>query len=428
MSFHLLRFPHLILENGGGAFLILFFIILNLLALPLIIAEKILDNKLDKIDLKSLLNIKKTSRAFHLDKSFFFLWYGLRILVLVCFLWLFLFLSGQAAHYLFYYLKTMVTSSILTSDLGIAPNINMSLFGASLWTTLSFIVFLKYREPFFKWSNQWALPSCFTILFILFLKIILSVQDYNALKNLFYPDFSALNSQSLSQLVGHATASLFVGLGFYKLLKVEAKVDLVEIFINAIIQALCLAVLIGVMALPMIDQVSETAFGSNWIFTILPRWLSYGKHGYYFCALFFLSICYVSFHVSVLIWRILNHNVLLSLNLSSNQKLRWISNISFLIISAVVVYFMQRNFSGWSGQSLLLTIDNIIVVLCLPVISLMLLWIVFRYSRKSEQSLVFEQQQLFYHNRYFFKIWRVVALGFVPFIIILGWLLILLEN
>lgn len=423
LSFHLLRFPHLILENGGGAFLILFFIVLNLLALPLIICERILDTKLGQIDLNSLLKITKSGKKRSFESILFFLWYGIRIFILVCFLLLFLFLSGRAAHYVLYYLGFMFSKTGAASDLAVTPVVDMSWLGSFFWVLFSFLVFFRYRTPFLKWSNRWGLPCCFAILFVLFMKIILSVRDYEALKILFYPDFSALNRHSLVDMIGHAMACLFVGLGFYRMLKVNARTDFIEIFINAVIQALTLAVLIGVMALPMIDQVSETAFGSNWIFTILPRWLSYGTHGYYYCGLFFLAISYVSFHVCVTIWRVLNHNILIVLNLGKKPKVRWIGNFLFIFFGSTLVFSMQNSLGGWAGQSLLLSMDHMVIDFGLPVIALLLIWLVFRYTKKSEQSFVFEQQQLFYHNRFFFRIWQVISLVVVPGVIALSWLL-----
>ena len=55
---HLLRLPHLVLENGGGAFFILFIVLVHILALPLILAEVALLRSRSKMSLHELMVLK----------------------------------------------------------------------------------------------------------------------------------------------------------------------------------------------------------------------------------------------------------------------------------------------------------------------------------------------------------------------------------
>lgn len=422
LSFHFLRFPHLIIENGGGAFLILFFIVLNALALPLMISERVLDDKLAEIDLKSLISIHKFEGSRRVDQFLVRGWYGFRLLFLVFFLWFFLYLAGSSVVYFFYFFSFLSDSRVNTTDLPSTPDLELGLVGSLLITALSFFVYRNARNFFFQFSNQWILPMVFCILLFLFLKVIIGVQDFQALKILFYPDFSALNRNSAISLVGHSMVCLFIGFGFYQNLKDTSEDnDPIEIFIHALIQTLCLAVVIGIMALPMIQQVSETAFGFNWVFSILPRWLSYGKFGTYYCCVFFLAIFLLGFHISVILLDLLG-NIKNHLVPPKDQwKFPKLIDALFVALSGGMVFLLQRSTRGWSGQSFLLWLDYTFINVFLPALGLIMIWVVFRYTKPSEQIKVFEYQKVFYHNRVFFKIWRFFSVIIVPLMVLSAW-------
>ena len=428
VSLHLLRFPHLILENGGGAFLILFFLVLNFLALPLLVTEKILDNKLREIDIRSLIHIKKPKGLGALDRLFVLTWFGLRIFVQLIFLWFFLYLSSTSLLYLFYFMGNGVGLATNVVDSPSIPDVSMGFVGALLWSLGSFAVFLKWRQGFIINFTKWILPFCFVILLFLFLKVILSVNDFEGLKALFYPDFSALTTKSLQLAIGHSLACLFIGVGFYnRLARKESEIDSIELFIRAIVQTIALAMLIGVMALPMIQQVSETPFGSNWIFEILPRWLSYGSYGNYYCSLFFLMMSFIGFYISILLFDIISKNLKLPELLKNSSASKNTMSVFIVVTNALVILLFQKSLQGWSGQSLLLSVDHIVVDLVMPLIALIILWVVFRYTKKRERMTVFSHQQVFFHNRFFFQIWEKTALVLVPFLIILSWVLRLFD-
>ncbi len=413
--FHLLRFPHLILENGGGAFLLIFLIVLNGALFPLLITERILDKKLEAIDLKSLIRIKKGGQRSIWSIPLTFVWYGLRLVVLLSFLWFFLYLSGTACLYFFYLLKYWLNLSSQASDLPQMPQLDIGLVGGLIWSALVYVTFVFRKRFFFIWFTRWILPGCFLILLFLFLKIIFSLQNYEALKVLLYPDFASLTARSLLDAIGHGLACLFVGVGLYSHLKTEeSKLDSISFFINLIISALFLALIIGVMALPLIHQVSDLPFGASWIFSILPRWLTYTEYGTYYCALFFLGIIILGFFASVLLLDLISQNAKRIYGPIKKPLFLKIFNLIFVVANGAMVFFLQQNLQGWSGQSLLLKLDYILIDLGLPLLAILTIWFVFRYTDKNERSQVFAHQQIFFHSRYFFKFWNWTTLYLIP--------------
>ncbi len=421
---HLLRFPHLLLEQGGGAFLILFFVVLNSFAFPMLIVERVLDRKLKDIDIGSLIYISKSSRRSLIDRIFVFFWFTLRGLLLFSFLWFFLYLGSSSAVYLIYYLKSALHLDPVYADIPAVPDLEFSLLGAVVWAGGSYMVFARAGHRVFSLFPKWILPFFFTVLFVLLLKIVVRVNDTEGFKILFYPDFSALTPHSLISVIGHSLVCLFVGFGFYKpLFRANLKMDPIELFIRAALMALVLCVFIGLMALPMIEQVRETPFGSNWIFEILPRWLSYGNYGNYYCSLFFLSLSVITFYVGLMLFGAIQENRRLLYRFRKNKKWKVYGNLVLVWINAAIILVLQKALQGWTGQSLLITMDTILVNGVLPLFALMMIWVMFRHTSRSERLAVFGHQQVFFHNKFFFQIWEWLTLLGLPFLVLLGWAL-----
>ncbi len=421
--FHLLRFPHLILENGGGAFMLLFLIVLNGAIFPLLITERILDNKLKSIDLRSLIWIKKGGKSSLWDRPLIFIWYILRLVVLLFFLWFFLYLSGTSILYFLFFFKYLFAPEQV-SDLSSMPQLNLGFLGGLLWSVGVFFVYLKSKKKFFPLFNQWILPGCFLILLFLFFKIILSLQNFEALKVLFYPDFLSLKPSSYLDAIGHGLGCLFIGVGLYRYLIIdESKLDSISVFIHLVITTLVLALITGVMALPLIHQVSDLPFGSSWVFSVLPRWLSYTEYGLYYCALFYAGIGVLSFYFSVLLIDLISGSSKMIYAAPKKSLQLNFTNFIFVLTNGLMVYILQNNLQGWSGQSLLLKLDFLLINIGLPSLAVMTIWFVFRYTSQGERSQVFSYQQIFFHSRYFFKAWSLVTLYTIPPFILFSFLL-----
>ncbi len=419
LIFHLIRFPHLILENGGGAFLILFFLVINLVGLPLLIAEKALDSKLSSMSLMKWVQLFPAPLFPAANKFLWALWWGLRLLILTCLLWFFLYLSGVSLLYLSFFIGFILGFTYNIIDIPSFPNMEMGIWGSILWVAFTFAVFYFAGKGFYNFVQKWILPFSFSIFFLIFMKIILSVNDYDGLKILFYPDFLALNSQSLQLAVGHALICLFVGLGLYQnsFLKNEDK-DPIELFIRVVVLNLFLAVLVGVVALPMIEQASEVPVGSRWLFEVLPRWLSYGEFSSYYCLLYFLGLLVLSFYICLILIRLIADNFQRVYSLTSTNRI--ITQLFSIIVSGGLIFYLQKRLFGWTGQGLFVEIDSLIVDWLMPLLSLLILWFVWNYVSLQEQRDVFNKQQVFFHSHVFFEFWRKTSFWFVPVIILLA--------
>jgi NSS family neurotransmitter:Na+ symporter len=419
---HLLRFPYLILENGGGAYLILFFLTLNLVALPLLIAEKVLDNRFNQIDLPNLIRVRKGEGWPWLENFFAYSWFSLRALILIGLLIFFLYLGSSSFVYMLYFFKSLFQPSLEMSDLPHVPELQLSWVGPVVWCLGVFLIWARYFKLTRSFFVDWLLPFSFCSLFVIFLKIIFLVEDFEGLKILFYPDFAALSSRSLLTAIGHSLACLFIGVGLYDSILVGKKsVDSIEVFIRATLLSVSLAIMVGVMALPMIEQVRESPFGVQWLFQILPRWLSYGEFGAYYCGLFFFSLAVLSFYIGLYLLAVAVENIKLIYRKGLPPAYRLGFSLFSALFCAGMIITLQGRLQGWTGQSFLFDLDRISFDFIFPLLALMMIGLVFRYTRKGERKAVFSEQQIFYHDRYFFLFWENASLPFISFLILLAW-------
>jgi neurotransmitter:Na+ symporter, NSS family len=425
----LIRSPYLILENGGGAFLILFFISLHLIFFPLLVAEKVLDQKLKNIDLTSLIYIKNFPRKIRIDSLFVIAWFSLRFVIIFSLLWFFLYLGSNSIIYALEYLKINFGISNWSKDYVIFNNLDNPYWGIPLFCGIVFYIFSRIKKPFFNISVRYFLPFILSLFALLFFKTILSIESYSGIKILLYPDFSALNSSSLISIIGHGLSSLFIGIGFYdhSIFK-KLKKDPIDIFIHIILQTLVLSFFVGLMVLPLIEQVGEIPYGAHFIFDILPRWLAYGQFGQYYNLLYFLSLSYLCLYLSVFLSHLLNKNASLLYAKITKKNIKFFFNIAFVILNIGVVFLLQIKMGSWQAQSFLLKIDNILINVLMPILALLMIWFVFRYTLPQERVEVFSKQQVFFHNRVFFNLWQKLSLLLVPTLIIVSWCLMILGD
>lgn len=399
--------------------MILFFLVINLVGLPLLIAENALDRKLSSISLIKWVQLFPGPFSPAVNKFLWALWWGVRLFILICLLWFFLYLSGVSLLYMFFFSGSILGFRYNVTDIPPFPNMEMGLWGSVLWVAFIFFVFGFARKGFCIWVQKWMLPFSFSIFFLIFMKIILSVNDYDGLKILFYPDFLALNLESLQLAIGHALICLFVGLGLYQnsFQKSEVK-DPIELFIRVVVLNLFLAVLVGVVALPMIEQASEVPVGSRWLFEVLPRWLSYGEFSNYYCLLYFFGLLLISFYISLSLIQLVTYNFQRVYSLTSSKRI-FIQLLS-TCISGGLIFSLQKRLFGWTGQGLFVQIDSLLVDWMMPLLSLLVLWFVWNYVSRQEQRDVFNQQQVFFHNHIFFEFWRKTSFYVIPALILLA--------
>lgn len=420
---HLYRFPHLILENGGGAFFILYFLALHWVAFPLLVAEQVLFQKLSRNSIHEIAFLNRKGPAYrHLTSTVHWLFFFLRTLLLFFLGLFFLYIGAISVQYMLYFASfALGWSQNIINDLSF-PEMGLSLWGSSIWVLVVFALIRFWSRPWSLIFTRVLLPIGFGLLLFLFLRVIIATQSYEGFKLLLYPDFSNLTVRSLLSAISHALISVWVGVGLYRSpLFDRLKTDPIQLYVRSLVQAFILSLVIGAMAVPMIEAVSGMPLGAGWLFEILPRWLAYGSYGLYYCMLFFLALSCISLYASIQILLLLDQSVTPGLS----EKYLWFRRVFYFLALSFSVYHAQLSLRGWNGQLLLLRYDFVLLDLIVPFIGLLILILALLLTRSSDRRAVFSQQKVFYHNDVFFKIWSWAVHFVTPLAIVMAWLLVI---
>ncbi|MCJ8276945.1 MAG: hypothetical protein HRT44_05160 [Bdellovibrionales bacterium] len=419
---HLMRLPHLVMNHGGGAFLILFIILIHLVSLPVILSEIALGRSRLKTSLKDHLRVKKASGSQKSLRLFVRGFALLQITLLFSFAVFFIYMTGLSFLHIFQFAALSIDVSFVGLELKSYPPLSMSLSGLLGLLSLAYAVGKWRFKVFLSLSTRWLLPFSISIFLVVFIKILFSMSDYAGLRTLFYPDFSHLNSQTLFFAIGQALIGLFVGLSFFNQpLLLDPKKDPIRIVINLVIQSIIISLFIVGLALPALEQNTATPFGAGWVFTILPRWLSYGEFGYYYCFLFYIALFYIFFFLLVMVLK--KGSELLQGFWEKPYNLEFMTSAVFSFVSCGTYVFYQQPFKAWWGQGLFVKADFFVVNILLPLTCVGVVAMMFFQTTKEERKSLFKHQQVFYHSSYFFKFWQWTARYLVPGLVLISLIL-----
>ncbi|MCB0378387.1 MAG: hypothetical protein KDD33_07835, partial [Bdellovibrionales bacterium] len=412
---NLWRLPHLVLENGGGAFLLLLFIMLHLVGLPLILAEVSLARVLRGSSLRRLYALKRAEGVsrfqFQSARVFIFL----QTLLLFLLLTFLIHISTESLVYAYHYLAMASDWFHPSPHEAFQPHFYHRLL--AILVSLVFIYGMaRLQSPF--WQRQFTeklLPFVFALLLLIFLKRLFYVTNMEAIKGLFYPDFNSLRASAFLEALGHSLLLLVITLGIYRFSVFNRKiVDPVQLSVQVVLQVMACSLLTGTMAIPMLSEVNESPFGMSWIFEVLPRWLSYGDFGNYYCLLFFSSFFVMLIYLSVILLRTFQklskdfHRLQVASSLVSPLVLAFIVDLGFYL------EMNKDNWQGWWGQGWLNSLEIVYIQFAMPAMALVFIWFLFSFTNEKERQLVFTRQQIFYHSRVFFKSWQVILKFVIP--------------
>ena len=405
--FHFWRFPHLVTANGGGAFLILFVLSLFIIGLPLFIAEMALGKKVS-VHSHPFVRVYNFIQWF-LSQSFF--------------LYLF-FVCGLAIIYFFHFLMRMWNAEPLATVFSFYPSLPFRLSVAGGLIVLLALSLRESLEQSFEKIIRFFTPICIIIFTIILFRIFSVGGRWEGLKTLFYPDFFQLTPSALVQAIGHSLVTLFFGVGWLKRMSSQSgEYDLVELGIQACFISIFLGVFSGLMALPMMEQLSETPFGADWLFSILPRWMLYGRFGNYYCSLFFAALALISFFLLRLAAKVSIENLrgYPKFYFGSLYKTFFIANALFAVALSLLIH--QKDRAGWFGPRFLFEVDHFFIDILVPLEALLLLGMLFSVTTYGERTGVFAKQKVFYHMEYFYRLWRLSCRWLIPLVILGAWLL-----
>lgn len=367
---NLWRFPFVTVENGGGAFVLLYVGFVLIVGLPVLIGELMLG----KIARRgSIAAFRRLESDDEIGEGLPGTFGAGSFAALSCLLVLayYAVVSGWVLHFLMQFAFGGILSSgenIDSSMRLLKDNGLLQLALASVHILISLVIVVKgVQEGIEKWVGN-IMPVFVVLLGILVVKSLATGQATEALRFQFYPDFTKLTWHSPLHALGHAFFSLSVGMGtmmaFGSYLKPEAHIPSAG-FRVAILDTV-ISLFAGLLIFPTIMGMSLGTSGPEMLFRALPRLLQGIDSGWFFGVAFFVCLYLGALGASIGLLEALVANVTEALKVT-REKAAWIVG-TVTVIGALIPALSSSLLSEVTiqGHSLFLFWDTIVVNGLLP--------------------------------------------------------------
>lgn len=426
---NLWRFPYIVGENGGGAFLLLYVFLCFTVGLSILTAELII-GRAARASLHKI-TVRLTGQT---QKPFY--WVGrLSLLISLVILAYYSVISGWVLYYL-----TQFGVSFFREDTGqYLASLNMSFLNengilqfmlASVHLLICAFILLYGKTRKFE-----KVLSYFLIIFALLISLLIYTSvsvdaTTNVLRFLFYPDFSKLNMTSLGHALGHVFFTLSLGMGVLVTLgsyfkdeehipTVAFRVTVIDTTISIFAVLIIFPVAFSLSDKPMTDP--------GLLFESLPRLFMKIYYGEYFGFVFFICLWLAAINASV--------GLLETLISNTSEKFRQTNRTwsAWMVVAVTLLITVFPAFSGtylkkfkFFNQSVIENIDSLLINYLLPIAVLGFIFVYFLFHKFSERQEAFVSVDKpasvsLYRN------WIWILKWFTPVIIILGLILQILA-
>lgn len=378
---NLWRFPYVTVENGGGAFVLLYVVFAIVVGLPLLIGELMLG----KLTRRSM--IRATERL-----SPKFVWFG-RLSVFCCLLGLsyYAVISGWVLHFVMQFSVRHLLTGYFEVDqtMGILRDnglLQVALTSVHLLITLM-IVLKGVQQGIEKWVGN-TMPVFCLLLLILVTKALSLATATDAMRFLLYPDFTQLKLSSALHALGHVLFSLSLGFGtmvtFGSYLNEETRIP--EAGFRVTVIDTLVSIFAGLLIFPLLIGATFSTTGPELLFQTLPRLLLDIDSGFFFGMAFFVCLYMAALGASIGLLESLVANVMDVFKISRTRA-TWVSGgaaFLFAILPALSTSVLHN--VNYAGHGLLEILDGILVNGLLPLVALGLAFGLARYLKDARTA------------------------------------------
>ncbi len=391
---NLWRFPFVVVDNGGGAFVLLYILLALMVGMPLLLAELMLGKITRRSGLAAIVRlVKDKDLSLHPiapeknPRRTLFYWAG-PLSVFTCLLVLsyYAVISGWVLHFLMQFIFEQVQDGRFDAErtmMVLRGNGLLQIALTSVHLLVSIIVVVKgVQEGIEKWVGN-MMPVFVLLLVVLVTKSLSLSTATSAMRFLFYPDFSKLTLGSGIQALGHVFFTLSVGLGtmitFGSYLNEHTHIPSAGFRITTMDTVISLFA--GLLIFPIVLGSTFHVAGPELLFQTIPKLLLNMEGGVFFGVAFFLCLYLASLGASI---GLLESIVANCMDFTSLDRTRasWISGLAALGIGILPALSASvfRNIK-FQGRSLLETMDGVLINGLLPLAALFLVIVISRRLR-----------------------------------------------
>jgi NSS family neurotransmitter:Na+ symporter len=379
---NLWRFPYVTVENGGGAFVLLYVLFALIVGLPLLIGELML-GKLTRRSViaackRVVVDPEVSSQPQSIEKGWVrhWIWVG-RFAVLSCLLILsyYAVISGWVLHFLLNFFVGHLTTGTfdVESSLNVLrDNGALQILLTSVHLLLTLIVVVKgVQEGMEKWVGN-MMPIFVVLLVVLVTKTLSLPTATEAMRFLFYPDFTSLKPWSALHALGHVFFTLSVGFGtmvtFGSYLNDQTRIPGAGFRVTMMDTVISLFA--GLLIFPLLIGASFSTTGPELLFQTLPRLLLDLDSGFFFGMAFFICLYLAALGASIGLLESLVAN-LLDFTALTRVQAAWLTGVTaFILAVGPALSTSVLKDVALSGRGLLEVLDGILVNGLLPIAGL----------------------------------------------------------
>lgn len=406
------RFSYVVAENGGGAFVFIFLILLFLVGLPILTIELIFGKVTGQsvvIGFRKLIKNKKWSWIGWLP---FFLCSSILIYYSI--------VSGWVLHFVLQFLR----ESLLFDDkpklmdfsaLSQQPFMQLALVSMHV-IIVSLMLMRKVRQDLEK-IIKWMSPLALLILIGLLYQLIQLPEREELLKFLFYPNFTELKNSSWLSALGHVFFSMSVGVGmmvtYGSYIKSEVHLPTFAFRISIIDAFVSLAAVTMVIGIAM--GLGTTDFKTpGLLFLVLPPYFMQLDFGVIWGFAFFLTLYLVSLLASIGLVEVLLSNLCGVFDIPRGKAVAYIF-FGATILCGLLLFL--NHFLNGSESSVFLFLDNLLIDYLLPIVGVTMAWFCRRILPRIDLRKTFINEELV-ESMSLYNEWRWMIKFGIPIILI----------
>lgn len=414
---NLWRFPYIVGENGGGAFLLLYVFLALTVGLALLISELIIGHYTGT----SILAVTRQLSVQTKKKYYILGWFSLLLSAIT--LSYYSVISGWVLHYL----SQFIISFFQQDPTSYLKNISVNVLLQSGWRQfilagvhllVSVIIVVRGLGEGVEKRISSLLPLFGLLVAFLLVGSLSLDSNKEVLRFLFYPDFSKLNWSSLGHATGHVFFTLSLGFGtmvtlgsYFKnedhLPTIGLRVTLVDTLISII------AVL---LIFPIVFSSSkQITTDPSLVFDVLPSFLSSIKGGILFGFAFFLFLWLAALNASIGLLETITAN-LTEKRPEMRRSLAAALSVSAISLLTIFPAFSETIFRNIKifDRSVIVFFDSALINVMLPVAVLGMVFIFFKVLSPGDRKKIFINNELttsvvMYSHWIFFLKWVVPA-------------------
>lgn len=284
------RFPYMLGQNGGGAFLLIYILFVLLIGIPLMMTEFIIGRRSQR-------NVVGAYKALSGGRKG---WVVLGIFGIVAAFLIYAFYSVVAGWTLNYIvlsgsgrLAGLEPDAVANVFANFTQSSFLPLLCQLLFLALTGIVITMGVQKGIEKVGKILMPILFLLLILMCVRSLTLSGSQEGMKFLFKPDFSKLTGQSVLSALGQSFFSLSIGMGamvtYGSYIRKEDRLFKTSIWI-----ALCdllVAVLAGVVIFPAVFAFGmDPASGPELVYVVLPNVFNNMPAGTLFSLIFFLLL------------------------------------------------------------------------------------------------------------------------------------------